>query len=152
MLFVANSKLPEIAVIIAIYLISLQRILPNAQAIFSEISNYKYYRFSHQEVFETIRDTIEAGRPASAGTYGDKSRYEGMKLYANHNYAILGGGMDENTGEPYLILRNPWGQSEPDYNGAPDGKDDGIFRINMEDFTNYFMTYSVITESGRRGR
>ena len=107
---------------------------------------------SHQEVFETIRDTIEAGRPASAGTYGDKSRYEGMKLYANHNYAILGGGMDENTGEPYLVLRNPWGQSEPDYNGAPDGKDDGIFRINMEDFTNYFMTYSVITESGRRGR
>ncbi len=54
MLFVANSKLPEIAVIIAIYLISLQRILPNAQAIFSEISNYKFYRYAHQEVFEDL--------------------------------------------------------------------------------------------------
>lgn len=106
---------------------------------------------SPQEVFETIRESVEAGRPASAGTYGDKGRYEGMKLYANHNYAVLGGGLDENSGEPYLLLRNPWGQSEPDYNGAPDGKDDGIFRINMEDFTTYFMTYSVITESNRRG-
>ncbi len=55
MLFVENSKLPEIAAIIAIYLISLQRILPNAQAIFSEISNYKFYRYAHQEIFKDLK-------------------------------------------------------------------------------------------------
>ena len=54
MLFVENSQLPEIAVIIAIYLISLQRILPNAQTIFSEFSNYKFYRYAHQEIFNDL--------------------------------------------------------------------------------------------------
>ncbi|MEC9465449.1 MAG: C2 family cysteine protease [Myxococcota bacterium] len=105
---------------------------------------------SHEEIFDTIRDAVENGRPASAGTHSEKSRYEGVNLYANHNYAVLGTGYDEDTGEPYLVLRNPWGQSEPDYHGAQDGVDDGIFKINMEDFANYFMTYSVITEGGRR--
>lgn len=107
---------------------------------------------SAQEVFEEIRETVKAGRPASAGTHSEKGRYKGLNLYANHNYAILDAGEDEQTGRPYLVLRNPWGSSEPDYLGQPDGKDDGIFKITMEDFTKYFMTYSVITESGRRGR
>jgi hypothetical protein len=95
---------------------------------------------------------VKSDRPASAGTHPEKARYKGLNLYANHNYAILDAGEDEQTGRPYLVLRNPWGSSEPDYLGQPDGKDDGIFKITMEDFMEYFMTYSVITESGRRGR
>ncbi len=108
---------------------------------------------SLEDIFETVSNAVNSGLPASAGTYGDKDRYEGIKLYANHNYAVLGAGYDETTNEPYLLLRNPWGQSEPDYHGKPDGKDDGIFKISMEDFDRYFLTYSVVTEGrGRRGR
>lgn len=56
MLFVENTKLPEIAVIIGIYLIALQRILPNAQIIFSELSNYKFYKYAHHEIFSDFEN------------------------------------------------------------------------------------------------
>ena len=65
---------------------------------------------SLDDIFETISAAVNSGYPASAGTYSDKDRYDGIRLYANHNYAVLGAGYDENTEEPYLLLRNPWGQ------------------------------------------
>ena len=54
---------------------------------------------------------------------------------------------------PISFVEKSLGQSEPDYHGRSDGKDDGIFKITMEDFSKYFLTYSVVTEGrGRRGR
>ena len=105
---------------------------------------------SGEEVFENISQTVKAGRPASAGTYSDKDRYKDVKIYANHNYAILDTGNDPKDNKPYLLLRNPWGRAEPDYRGENDGKDDGIFKITLEDFLQYFSTYSVVTQSRQR--
>ena len=61
---------------------------------------------SLDDIFETISTAVNSGLPASAGTYSDKDRYDGVRLYANHNYAVLGAGYDENTEELSLIEKS----------------------------------------------
>ncbi len=53
-MLVDYSSLSEIILLIGIYTITLHRILPNAQVIFQEIGNYKYYKPSFDEIFKDL--------------------------------------------------------------------------------------------------
>ena len=53
-MLVDYSSLSEIILLIGIYTITLHRILPNAQVIFQEIGNYKYYKPSFDEIFRDL--------------------------------------------------------------------------------------------------
>ena len=54
--------------------------------------------------------------------------YANTGVYGDHAYSILG---YEKTGtERYVVLRNPWGESEPAGNGA----NDGVFKLKLEEF------------------
>ncbi|MBL8922225.1 MAG: hypothetical protein JNJ54_25470 [Myxococcaceae bacterium] len=78
-------------------------------------------------VFETIKRSIDNKQPVAAGTYHDE-RYANTGVYGDHAYSILG---YEQTGtEKYVIIRNPWGESEPSGNGA----NDGIFKLKLQEF------------------
>jgi hypothetical protein len=60
-------------------------------------------------------------------------------VYAWHVYTVLGA--VEEGGAKYVQLRNPWGSSEP---GA-DGKNDGIFKMKLEDFTKLYQGVDIGT-------
>jgi len=81
-------------------------------------------------VWRTITTAIDAKKPVAAGTHDDGGpvNYTNTGVYGDHAYSILG---YEKTGtERYVVLRNPWGESEPAGNGA----NDGVFKLKLEEF------------------
>lgn len=93
-------------------------------------------------VWNRIKTSIDKSLPVSAGTYGESesARYTNTGVYANHSYSVLG--YEETGGQKYVLLRNPWGESEP----LPgDGKNDGIFKLKLSDFMKLYQ--SVMTVS-----
>ncbi|CZR66874.1 uncharacterized protein PAC_16775 [Phialocephala subalpina] len=49
--------------------------------------------------------------PMVAWTYGSGSQYSGSNIVANHAYTVLGWAFQ--GGKEYIVLRNPWGVTEP---------------------------------------
>lgn len=94
-----------------------------------------------EHVFAQIMEAQEKGWPGTAVTYDkstpEGSRYGGSRIYASHAYSILGA--KEEDGKQYVQLRNPWGSSEPGY----DGKDDGVFWLEMNQFLHYFQWANI---------
>lgn len=90
-------------------------------------------------LFKTISTNVAAHKPMTAGTFGEDSgvNYTGTGVYAWHAYTLLGA--SEENGQKYVQLRNPWGSHEP---GA-DGKNDGIFKMKMEDFVKLYSTVNI---------
>ncbi len=85
---------------------------------------------SADNVWKTITTAIDAKKPVAAGTHDDGGpvNYANTGVYGDHAYSILG---YEKTGtERYVVLRNPWGESEPAGNGA----NDGVFKLKLEEF------------------
>jgi hypothetical protein len=93
-------------------------------------------------VFEQIKEAAAQKRPMAAGTYGtdQADRYTNTGVYANHAYSVLG--TEEENGVKYVKLRNPWGQSEYGY----DGKNDGIFRIELDKFAELYRAVHIIQD------
>lgn len=87
-------------------------------------------------LYRQLAEAQEKGWPATASTYGKDSpeaeRYAGERIYPWHVYTILG--VEESEGKKYVNIRNPWGNSEPGY----DGKDDGIFRLELDRFIHFY--------------
>lgn len=81
-------------------------------------------------VFDTIKKAVDAKQPVAAGTYGEseEARYTNSGVYADHAYSILG--YEQVGNEKFVIMRNPWGESEPAGNGA----NDGIFKLKLSEF------------------
>jgi hypothetical protein len=90
------------------------------------------------QLFKAIQTATEAHKPITAGTHGKDSGvdYNGTGVYAWHAYSVMGA--TEEAGQKYVQLRNPWGSSEP----GSDGKDDGIFKMKLEDFTKLYSNVS----------
>ncbi len=86
-------------------------------------------------VWDTIRRAVDAKQPIAAGTYSETegARYTNTGVYGNHSYSVLG--YEEENGERYVKLRNPWGESEPHGNGP----NDGYFRLKLQDFTRLYQ-------------
>lgn len=58
-------------------------------------------------------------------------------IVTGHCYSVFG--TEEENGQRYVILRNPWGHHEP----GNDGKDDGVFRMTVEDFQKNYNALDI---------
>jgi len=86
-----------------------------------------------------LKAAADKKAPTTAGTYGEdkKAMYEGKRLYPWHAYTVVG--VKEKDGKRFVVLRNPWGSSEP---GA-DGKDDGIFDLELSEFKTFYQGVTI---------
>lgn len=105
---------------------------------------------SHSVSFKTFA-------PMTAWTYGSGPMYNGSNIVANHAYTVLGWAW-QNSKE-YIILRNPWGRTEPiglnTYQGLLSFFDksfwrpintignDGVFALEAAAFKYYFAYLGV---------
>ncbi len=91
------------------------------------------------QVFQQISDAVKAGKPITAATLSDASaaKYTGTNIYSDHTYSVWGTSVEGGT--KYVHLRNPWGESEP----AGNGKDDGIFKLPMDQFMSLYSGVSI---------
>ena len=91
-------------------------------------------------MFDYIKRNAALDRPMAAGTHGkdQAARYVNSGIYANHAYSVLG--VEEQNGVKYVRLRNPWGQSEPGW----DGKNDGFFRLELEKFGKLYSSLHTV--------
>ncbi|KAI1763829.1 cysteine proteinase [Hypoxylon sp. FL1150] len=97
--------------------------------------------------------------PMAAWTHATGDMFRGSNLVANHAYSVLGwvsGGQEENQ---YIIVRNPWGVTEPrgltSYPGLLDRVEpefwppaalldrDGVFSVEVQAFKKYFACIGV---------
>ncbi len=63
-------------------------------------------------------------------------------IVPGHVYSVWG--TQEVNGKPYVLLRNPWADTEPGSLGplgsfSKDGKNDGVFALPLEDFAKRFV-------------
>jgi hypothetical protein len=87
-------------------------------------------------VWNQVVANVDAKKPIGAGTYGEdqEAKYTNTGVYANHAYSVMG---YEKVGtDRFVIVRNPWGESEP----AGNGPNDGIFKLKLEDFTKLYQS------------
>ena len=83
---------------------------------------------SSDALFKAIKVAGDKKQPMAAGTHDDKKKYANTGVYADHSYSLFGA--EESGGKKYVLLRNPWGESEP----GNDGKNDGYFKLEMAQF------------------
>ncbi len=103
-------------------------------------TSYSSSEWTDQNVlFENIKKGAAGSKPMTAPTHGKESGvdYNGTGVYAWHVYTVLGA--SEEAGTKYVELRNPWGSSEP----GNDGKNDGIFKMKLEDFTRLYQGVEI---------
>jgi hypothetical protein len=91
-----------------------------------------------EDLFRAIKAAGEKKQPATAGTHDDKKLYTNTGVYADHAYSVLGA--EEQNGKKYILLRNPWGESE----AGSDGKNDGYFKLELAQFMKLFDDVSIL--------
>lgn len=113
------------------------------QAIFTVVT-------SNSLSFKTIN-------PMTAWTYASGPQFSGSNIVANHAYTILG--WANNNEKNYLVLRNPWGSTEPAGVNTINGlvaffdqsfwrvistiPNDGIFALEVSVFKTFFAGLGV---------
>ncbi|PZR17622.1 MAG: hypothetical protein DI536_04735 [Archangium gephyra] len=108
------------------------------QALTGRSTSYSSNSYA-DSTFAKIQRGGQNGKPMTAVTYGKDSGvdYNGTGVYAWHAYTVLGA--TEEAGQKYVQLRNPWGSSEH----GNDGKNDGIFKMKLEDFSRLYQGVDV---------
>ncbi len=91
-------------------------------------------------VWNQLVKSLDAKSPVSAGTYGEdqEAKYTNTGVYADHSYSVVG--YEKSGTERYVVLRNPWGESEPAGNGA----NDGIFKLKLDEFTKLYQNLMFV--------
>lgn len=123
---------------------------------------YYYYTSSRTglDLFGIVREnsmSYKTINPMVAWTYGSGKDYSGSNIVGNHAYTVLG--WSTFNGKNYIILRNPWGVTEPNglnsYQGLIsffDGSfwrpinmigNDGVFALEINSFQYYFAALGV---------
>lgn len=101
------------------------------------------------ELWEQLKAAADGKKAVSAGTYSEKTadgkedpRYDNTGIHGDHAYSVLGArtrGRGKNK-QRKVILRNPWGESEP----VGDNKDDGIFEITLAQFKKCYQSMTIL--------
>ncbi|WP_294299277.1 C2 family cysteine protease [uncultured Chryseobacterium sp.] len=123
---------------------------------------YYYYTSTRNalDLFGVVREnsmSCKTINPMVAWTYGSGKDYSGSNIVGNHAYTVLGWSTFNNKN--YIILRNPWGVTEPNglnsYQGLIsffDGSfwrpinmigNDGVFALEISAFKYYFEALAV---------
>lgn len=122
-----------------------------------------YYNTANRtalDLFGVVREnsmSYKTFNPMVAWTYGSGKDYTGSNIVGNHAYTVLGWSTFNNKN--YIILRNPWGVTEPNglnsYQGLVsffDGSfwrpinmigNDGVFALEINAFKIYFEGLGV---------
>ena len=95
---------------------------------------------SADTVWKTITNSVDTKKPISAGTHDDNGpvNYANTGVYGDHSYSILG--YEKSGTDRFVVLRNPWGESEPAGNGA----NDGIFKLKLEEFQKLYENVMTV--------
>jgi hypothetical protein len=93
---------------------------------------------SADAVFRAVKTAGDRKIPMTAGTHDDKKLYTNTGVYADHAYSVLGA--EETNGKKYILLRNPWGESE----AGNDGKNDGYFKLELPQFMKLYSDVSIL--------
>ncbi|MCU0695110.1 MAG: C2 family cysteine protease [Myxococcaceae bacterium] len=98
-------------------------------------------RTNPDTLWQRITQAIDEKRPVAAGTHEEKGpvHYTNTGVFGDHAYSIIGY-QTEGT-RRFLLMRNPWGDSEPRNNGP----DDGVFKLELGRFMELFA--NVMTTS-----
>lgn len=131
----------------------------------AQLNNKKayYYNTSSRtgnELYSIVRGnsmSYKTIHPMTAWTYGSSKDYTGTNVVGNHAYTVLGWAYRNN--KKYIVLRNPWGVTEPagwnTYQGVLSFFDksfwrpinmignDGVFAIQANSFQNLFAGLGV---------
>ncbi len=131
----------------------------------AQINNKKavYYNTGSRtgdQLYSIVREnsmSYKTIHPMTAWTYGSSKDYTGTNVVGNHAYTILGWAYKNN--KKYIVLRNPWGVTEPaglnTYQGVLSFFDksfwrpvnmvgnDGVFAIEANSFKNLFAGLGV---------
>jgi len=122
---------------------------------------YDTWSRSPEELWGIVRENsvgFKTFNPMTANTYGSGDMYNGSMIFAWHSYTVLGWTLQ--NGNKYIILRNPWGVSEPSglgttYDGiitVLDGNfwrpinmisNDGVFALEISAFKMYYAGLCV---------
>ncbi|KAI1402498.1 cysteine proteinase [Hypoxylon fuscum] len=97
--------------------------------------------------------------PMCAWTHATGDMFRGSNLVANHAYSVLGWVSEGQEDNQYIIVRNPWGVTEPrgltSYPGLLDRVEpefwppaalldrDGVFSVEVQAFKKYFACIGV---------
>ncbi len=122
-----------------------------------------YYNTSSRtgdQLYSIVREnsmSYKTIHPMTAWTYGSNKDYTGTNVVGNHAYTVLGWAFKNN--KKYIVLRNPWGVTEPaglnTYQGVLSFFDksfwrpvnmvgnDGVFAIEANSFKNLFAGLGV---------
>lgn len=123
-------------------------------------SYYNTINRTGDELYSIVRANSASYKtiyPMTAWTYGSDKDYTGTNVVGNHAYTILGWAFKNN--KKYIVLRNPWGVTEPaglnTYQGVLTFFDtsfwrpltmignDGVFAIEANSFKNLFAGLGV---------
>ena len=130
-------------------------------------SYYSTAAMTANELWDKVRGHSLGGRtinPMTAWTYGsgqdspDGIEYSEANLVASHAYSVLGWAYD--NGRRYIVLRNPWGNTEATY-GELGGtimlydvswwrpialaNPDGVFALRADAFKSYFAGMGAVS-------
>ncbi len=97
-------------------------------------------------LYGAIRSSLANGSPVVAQSYNDSSRYIGTQIVDNHAYSVLR--VYEESGQQWVVLRNPWGRKEyqnENYETGGSQSDDGVFRMKIEDYCLLFKGTTLNT-------
>jgi hypothetical protein len=93
---------------------------------------------SADRIFQAVKAGGTAKSPMTAGTHDDKKIYTNTGVFADHAYSVLGA--EESAGKKFILMRNPWGESE----AGNDGKNDGYFKVELSQFMKLFGDISIL--------
>lgn len=88
------------------------------------------------DVWNKLTDATKGGGCVVADSKSFGSPVKGM--VSDHTYTVLG--TSEENGQKYVTVRNPWGEHEV----GNDGKDDGVFKLTAEQFTQAFAMVEYV--------
>lgn len=131
----------------------------------AQLNNKKAYYYntssrSGDQLYSIVRSnsrTYKTIHPMTAWTYGSSKDYTGTNVVGNHAYTVLGWAYKNN--KKYIVLRNPWGVTEPSGLNTYEGLlyiydktfwrpintigNDGVFALEANSFKNLFAGIGV---------
>ncbi|MBE2248151.1 MAG: hypothetical protein IAE78_01300 [Myxococcus sp.] len=95
-----------------------------------EASDYYdlHARTNPDTLWKRLTTAIDDGRPVAAGTHERAELYTNSGVFEDHAYSVIG--YQTEGARRFVVLRNPWGDTEPKNNGP----DDGVFKLPFDRF------------------
>jgi hypothetical protein len=97
-------------------------------------------RTNPDTLWTRITSALDDKRPVAVGTHEEKGpvHYTNTGVFGDHAYSVIGASTEGS--KRFVLLRNPWGDSEPRNNGP----DDGVFKLEFSRFMELFANVMTL--------